>query len=275
MASPCEIIVETDDETRVRRMTETAATEVWRIEDKFSRYNPESVVSGINSGRTVTVDEETGMMLDFASHCYELSGGLFDVTSGIFRKIWKFDGSGRIPAERKIKSLLKMVGWDKVSWAKPTITLARGMEIDLGGIGKEYAVDRVLLILKEEFQGAFLVNLGGDVAAHGKRKDGQPWAVGIENPSRTGSAKIVLPLISGALATSGDCFRYVSRNGIRYGHIINPKTGWPEKDAPRSVTVMDDTCTNAGILATLAMLHGKEAENFLAAENVRYWAVRE
>jgi len=100
-------------------------------------------------------------------------------------------------------------------------------------------------------------------------------AVGIENPSRTGSAKIVLPLISGALATSGDCFRYVSRNGIRYGHIINPKTGWPEKDAPRSVTVMDDTCTNAGILATLAMLHGKEAENFLAAENVRYWAVRE
>src|SRR5262249_19569818 len=156
------------------------------------------------------------------------------------------------------------VGWEKVTWDPPCFTLPRGMEIDLGGIGKEYAVDRAAGLIAARTAHAHLVNFGGDLFASGLRSGGRPWSVGIEDPERTGEATLYRVEISRTgLATSGDARRFVLWRGKRLGHILNPRTGWPVEDAPRSVTVAAPTCIEAGTLATLAILHGTSASTFL------------
>ena len=180
--------------------------------------------------------------------------------------------------DRMSKKMLTRIGWNKVSWHPPNISMPKGMQVDLGGIGKEYAVDRVVLLLRDTTDASCLVNFGGDIAATGPRHKGDGWIVGIETPdtspdTATSNTK-VYELQQGALATSGDARRYLLKDGIRYGHILNPLTGWPVKEAPRSVTVIAGTCTEAGILATLAMLHGTQAEAFLDQQGVKYWSIR-
>jgi thiamine biosynthesis lipoprotein len=275
MASPCVVLVDTPDQALGAEVGEIVKTEAVRIEAKFSRYRP-SVVTHINehAGRPVEVDAETAGLIDYAALCYRLSEGRFDITSGVLRRAWKFDGSGLAPTEDQVRDALRFVGWQRVIWRKPTLQLAAGMEIDFGGIGKEYAVDRALELAKAHSSAAVLVNLGGDLRVSGPRQDGSVWRVAIEDVDRAGSAAGLLELAHGALATSGDAHRHVLKNGVRYGHILNPQTGWPLVDAPRSVTVHADTCTEAGLLAKLALLRGSGAEAFLQAEQVRAWCVR-
>jgi thiamine biosynthesis lipoprotein len=150
-----------------------------------------------------------------------------------------------------------------------------GMEIDFGGICKEYAVDRAATLLRESSSTATLVNFGGDLAVARPPERRSCWRVGIESADYpAGSAARLLDLSAGALATSGDARRFLVRDGMRYGHILDPRTGWPIADAPRSVTVAADTCTQAGMLSTLAMLEGQAAETFLDHQGVRYWVLR-
>jgi len=111
------------------------------------------------------------------------------------------------------------------------------MEIDIGGIGKEYAVDRALALAAGSTDAPMLVNLGGDLRVSGPRRDGSPWYVAIEDVDFAGSAASPLELSNGALATSGDAHRYVTGIGARFGHVLDPHTGWPISGAPRSVTV--------------------------------------
>jgi thiamine biosynthesis lipoprotein len=276
MASPCEILVEVQQEAEARVLCEAAEAETRRIETKFSRYRDDNIVHLMNdsSGQTVTVDEETADLLDFAHRCHEISGGRFDITSGVLRRIWKFDGSDRVPSRKQAKALLPLVGWPKITWHRPNIIVPVGMEIDLGGLGKEYAVDKVATLLAERTTAPLLVNFGGDLRAVGRRPAGRSWQVGVELPGIADAAGLKLELGVGALATSGDARRFLLRGGIRYPHILNPRTGWPVMRAPRSVTVLGDTCTEAGLLATLAMLHGDRAEKFLAEQGVRNWVMR-
>jgi thiamine biosynthesis lipoprotein len=276
MASPCELLVETDDAELARDLVDLAATEAWRIEKKFSRYRQDNIIHQINNaqGNAVTVDDETAKLLDFSAHCYEISNGLFDVTSGILCKAWHFDRSDRLPEPVAVEQLLQHVGWHKLQWRNPQLIMPDGMQLDFGGIGKEYATDKVLGILMQHCVLPLLVNFGGDLHCSGPRRFQQPWSTGIENPLQKGHAVNTLQLYRGALATSGNTFRYLQKDGKRYSHILNPKTGWPDTESPRSVTVAAENCTEAGILATLAMLHGREAEQFLEAQQVRYWIFR-
>jgi thiamine biosynthesis lipoprotein len=147
------------------------------------------------------------------------------------------------------------------------------MEIDFGGIGKEYAVDRAAALVAP-FTEHCLLNFGGDLRALGPRADRRPWQVGIEAVERLSTASRIVELYRGGLATSGDSRRFLLVNGRRYGHILDPTIGAPVIDAPRSVTVAADTCTDAGMLATLAMLRGAAAEAFLGEQGVRYWCYR-
>ena len=290
MASPCEILLEVDDEVLAAGLLNIAKQEALRIENKFSRYRTDNIIYKINhaNGSTVTLDEETAHLMDYANECYQLSEGRFDITSGVLRKVWKFDGSDNIPSDSDIRKLMPYIGWQKVNWQSPAILLPVGMEIDVGGIGKEYAVDRTALLLAEhmlaeqnpakQFAVSFLVNYGGDIRVYGPRRNGRGWYVGIENingsNSRVLSESKTIEIKVGAIATSGDARRYLLKNNIRYSHILDPLTGWPVKDAPRSVTVVADTCTEAGILSTLAMLQGKSAELFLDQQGVKYWCER-
>ena len=277
MASPCEILIESDDPDSAERLTRIAADEVWRIEDKFSRYLPGNIVGRINAcgGDPVVVDEETASLLDFAATLHTLSNGLFDITSGVLREAWTFDGGDRLPSPRAVEEILERVGWDKVSWQKPVLAMRPGMQVDLGGIGKEYAVDRVARWLAGATECSALVNFGGDLAITRAPRERDAWRVGIEPiTGRDPQGEIVLAIRTGALATSGDSSRFLLKGGVRYGHILDPRSGWPVDGAPRSVTVAADTCTQAGMLSTLAMLEGTEAESFLDGEGVRYWCRR-
>ena len=211
-------------------VAERVADCAWRIEDKYSRYRRGNVIDEINTagGRAVTVDEETAKLLDFAATLHDLSDGLFDVTSGVLRRAWTFDGGTRVPTQAEIDALLPLVGWDKVQWSRPKLRLPPGMQLDFGGIGKEYAVDQAVQIARNICSRGALVNFGGDLAVSRPRADGRPWRVGIENPAvRARAASRVLDLRHGALATSGDTHRFVLADGTRYSHILNPRSGWP------------------------------------------------
>jgi FAD:protein FMN transferase len=275
MASPCELLLETADTDAAREVGRRAAQEAWRIETQFSRYRPESIVSVINrsQGHAVAVDRETAALIDYAAQCHALSQGRFDITSGVLRRCWTFDGSDRIPEPAAVAALLPLIGFEKIRWQSPRITLPAGMEIDFGGIGKEYAVDRVLTLVAARFPGAALVNFGGDLAANRAPGTG-PWQVGVERPDTEREARLLLELSRGGLATSGDTHRFLLRDGVRYGHILDPRSGWPVRDTPRSVTVAAASCVEAGMLATFAMLQGSGAEAFLEEHGVRFWCLR-
>lgn len=277
MGSPCELLVDTDREDLARRLLEIVAAEAWRVEDKFSRYLPDNIVARINrsSGQPVTVDDETANMLDFAETLYKLSDRLFDITSGVLRQVWTFDGSDRVPSPADVEQVLDKVGWHRLTWQRPDIRLRPGMQIDFGGIGKEYAVDRAAALASQHASCGCLVNFGGDIAVAGRTRSARGWQVGIEAPgSENAMAQKLIRLQAGALATSGDARRYLLRDGKRYGHILNPTTGWPLDGVPRSVTVAAATCTQAGMLTTLAMLRGAGAEDFLRQQDVQFWCLR-
>ncbi|PTQ90446.1 FAD:protein FMN transferase [Agitococcus lubricus] len=276
MASLCEVLVDTDDENLVHRIARIASQEAWRIEEKFSRYRQDNIVYKINQcqGGSVTVDDETAELLDFAAQCYTLSGGMFDVTSGILRRVWRFDGSDLLANPEDVDALLAHIGWDKVRWNKPTIALPFGMELDFGGIGKEYAVDKVWQLISEHCDASVLINFGGDLRVTAPRRDGSAWQIGLENPEHTDSQTGIFSLSQGALATSGDSKRFLLKDGVRYSHILNPLTGWPITDAPHSVTVAAPTCIEAGMMATFASLQGTDAEIFLDAMEAPYWCLR-
>jgi len=272
MASPCELLVSGPGSAAALELGALVAQEAWRIERKYSRYRTDSLVAHIqrNPDREIEVDSETASLLDFASECYRLSGGRFDITSGILRRAWRFDGSDRIPEPAAITPLLALIGLDKIRWQSPKLRVPAGMELDFGGIGKEYAVDRAFELLAARCAAPFLINFGGDLRANRPQALG-PWQIGIERPDTDRQAAMVLELERGALATSGDSRRFLLKHGVRYGHILDPHTGWPVADAPRSVTVAASSCTEAGMFSTMALLHGAGAEAFLQQQGVRYW----
>jgi len=274
MASPCEVLFESDDEDEIKVLAKIAYDEAKRIEQKFSRYRDDNLVFQINhaNGEIIKVDDETARMLDYANQLYQLSDGLFDITSGILRRVWRFDGSDNIPSSQAVTEILPLIGWHKIKWENPYITLPEGMEIDFGGIGKEYAVDRTVQLIRAKSTQNFLVNYGGDLHASGPRKDGSGWAVGLDDPAHTGKNALAnLELKRGAVATSGDARRFLLCDGVRYSHILDPRTGWPVTKAPHGITVIATTCTEAGMLATFAMLQGREANSFLEQQKVEFW----
>jgi len=275
MASPCEILLPLMSQQAALAIGALAAKEAWRIEKKYSRYRDDSVTASIHlsRGTTIEVDEETASLLDFARECFDLSEGLFDVTSGVLRRAWTFDGSDRIPEAAAIECLLPLVGFEKLQWRSPKLLVPADMELDFGGIGKEYAVDRAYQLLAIRESTPFLVNFGGDLRANRPPPHG-PWRVGIERPDTDQETTLVLDLEHGALATSGDSRRYLLKDGVRYGHILNPLTGWPEVDSPRSITVAASSCTEAGLLSTVALLHGAGAQAYLEEQGVRYWLLQ-
>jgi thiamine biosynthesis lipoprotein len=259
MAAENEVQMHLCDEALADRAAEAAIGEVLRIEAKYSRYRPDSIVSRINAsagGEAVEIDEETRGLLDFAEAGWRESGGLFDITSGVLRKVWRFD-TNRVPSDADLGRVLPLIGWARVSIAEG-IRLRHGMEIDFGGFGKEYAVDRAAACLADAGVKSAMVNLAGDLAILGPQPDGSPWRVGIQHPRKRGALIAQVPVFSGAVATSGDYERYVEVDGVRHCHVLNPRTGRSARGF-QSVTVHASSCLVAGSAATIAMLQGREA----------------
>jgi thiamine biosynthesis lipoprotein len=277
MASENELQLHAEDEASARHAGDAAVADVLRIEAKYSRYRDDSVTTRINraaGGEPVAIDSETAALLAYADRCHAESGGLFDITSGVLRRVWDFRRMPpHLPESASLAAATALVGWSDVDWDERSIRLPRaGMEIDFGGIGKEYAADRVATICIEHGFGHGLVNLGGDVRVIGPQADGAPWRVGIRHPRKEGAATAVVELERGAVATSGDYERYFEIDGQRYCHIVNPRTGMPAAYW-QSVSVVAPLCIVAGSYATVAMLMERDGEAFLQQRSLAYIAV--
>ena len=274
MASPCELLMDGQDPLLAEQLTHAVVQETQRIERKYSRYRTDNLMHHINhsAGQTVAIDEETFRLLTFANTCYDLSDGLFDITSGVLRKAWRFDGSANIPSPAEVEALRPYIGWEQVVYNPTSVCLPIGFELDFGGIGKEYAVQNAAqLCHKLAPDCSVLINFGGDIQVTQPRASLPYWLVGIEDPRQQDSANAILKIAMGGLATSGDARRYLEKNGVRYSHILNPKTGYPILNAPRSVTVAAEHCVQAGLLATLSLLQGDKAGEFLTEQGVTHW----
>lgn len=275
MASPWEVHVAGADARETGHVCAQIAAEVKRIEHKYSRYRNDGLVHAINhaNGKRMHVDEETARLLDYAQALWETSDGLFDITTGALRRAWVFDGSDRVPSAAHIAAVLPFVGWQLVDWSGGALRLPPGMEIDFGGIGKEYAVDRALALAATHTARPVLINGGGDLAASAPPAADEPWRVGITT-GFAGHAP-TLQLFRGAVATSGDAHRYLLRDGVRYSHVLDPRNGCPVRNAPRSVTVVAASCSEAGGHSTIALLKGAGAETYLQELEVEHWIYRD
>ena len=268
MASVHELQLATADRALADRTAAAMIGEVRRIEAKYSRYRDDSVTTAINrdaGGRGVAIDAETAGLLRYADCCHAQSGGRFDITTGVLRRVWDFKRRPpRIPDEHEIACALELIGWNGVEWNDDRIRLPRaGMEIDFGGIGKEYAADRAAAICVEHGIGHALVNLGGDVRAIGTRVDGSPWRVGVRHPRGPGAVALV-DLADAAIATSGDYERFFELDGRRYCHLLDARRGFPVSHW-QSVSVVAPLAILAGSYATIAMLLEADARDFLDA----------
>jgi thiamine biosynthesis lipoprotein len=277
MAAEHELQLYADTRTDAEQAANAAVADVARIEAKYSRYRDDSVTTRINraaGAASVAIDAETAALLRYADHCFQLSDGRFDITSGVLRRVWNFAARPpRLPSAGEIASAQALIGWLRVEWDASAVRLpSAGMEIDFGGIGKEYAADRAATICADRGITQGLVNLGGDVRAIGGQPDGTPWRIGIRDPRAPERAIAGLDVLDGAVATSGDYERYFDLDGRRYCHILNPRTGAPVAHW-RSVSVVAPLCVVAGSCATIAMLLEERALEFLAAQRFDYCAV--
>ncbi|HET8875159.1 MAG TPA: FAD:protein FMN transferase [Casimicrobiaceae bacterium] len=277
MASVHELHLSTPDRALADRVAAAAIADVRRIESKYSRYRDDSVTSAINraAGRAaVAIDAETAALLRYADRCHAQSGGRFDITSGVLRRAWDFKRRPpRVPSHATLAAARELIGWDRVEWSDAAVRLPHaGMELDFGGIGKEYAADRAAVICRDLGIVHALVNLGGDVRAIGPRADGSPWCVGIRDPRREDATIASILVDDAAVATSGDYERYFEVGGRRYCHLLDPRTGLPVSQW-QSVSVAAPLAILAGSYATIAMLLERDAEPFLAPLGVAFLMV--
>jgi thiamine biosynthesis lipoprotein len=277
MAAENQLQLWAEEPAVAHRAAKAAIADVLRIEAKYSRYRDDSVTSAINraaGGAGVAIDAETAALLRYADQCYRLSDGLFDITSGALRRVWDWQRKPpALPATAALAAATTLVDWGSVDHDERSIRLPRvGMEIDFGGIGKEYAADRVATICVDHGVRHGIVNLAGDVRVIGPQPGPAPWRVGIEDPRRVHAVVAWLELSTGAVATSGDYERFFEIDGRRYCHILNPRTGMPVSHW-RSLSVVAPFCVVAGSYSTIAMLLEARAPAFLAAHRVPWLGI--
>ena len=276
MASPCELTLCGEEQHRTDRIAQTCIREARRFEQKYSRYLDHSITSQINSAagqHSTDIDQETHAILSFAGVCYAQSGGLFDITSGVLRRVWNKHIKS-LPEWTELKSCLDLIGWSKVDLSDNSIYLPmKGMELDFGGVVKEYAVDALTVMAKKLGIVHGLINLGGDIGIIGPRPGGEPWPIGIVHPQNKDTAIATIELTSGAITTSGGYERYFEIDGTKYSHLVNPKTGWPVESL-QSVTIAADKAIVAGSISSIALLKNEtESLDWLQASGAAYLAI--
>jgi len=273
MGCPCEIrLTSSDPEVH----SEQCLAEIRRFEARYSRYSENSLVSEINrnAGQKPTpVDDETDRILDYADVCFQLSAGRFDITSGVLRQVWQTNMQC-LPDADEIAKVTELIGWQKVERKPGEILLPHnGMQIDLGGVVKEYVADAVVQLARKLGVSSGIVNLGGDIAVIGPQPGGAAWDVGIADPDDSASAIATIQMSQGAITTSGGYERYIEIDNRKYSHLLDPTTGWPVENL-LGVSVIADQAVVAGSLSTIALLMPEdEALVFLAESGAPYLAI--
>ncbi len=264
MGSRFDITVVAQDSVSGNEYIDLAVDEISRIEKLISSWDPDSETSEINRNagiRPVNVDEELYGLIDRALAIARLTDGAFDITYASMDRIWKFDGSmTRKPSEEEVAASVSLVGYERVvmNAEEHSVYLPeKGMKIGFGGIGKGYAADKAKALLMSRGVSGGIVNASGDMNTWGNPPDGDAWKIAITNPVRKNNIFAALPVTERAVVTSGDYERFVMFDGIRYSHIINPKTGYPATGII-SVTVLAPRAELADALATSVFVMGAE-----------------
>lgn len=231
------------------------------FEARYSRFLSDSLVSCINAAAGkmwVEVDEETDRLFNLCNDLFFFTSGSFDPTALPLIRLWNWKANPpTVPTDEAIQAARTLTGWAKVQRRRGAIFLPQpGMCLDLGGIGKEYAVDLVLAMAAEYGVENVLVDFGQDIRVQGHPPGRPAWHVGLENPKNPGSCWGSVAVTHHAVASSGDYFRHFVHGGKRYGHIIDPRTGYPVDNGCLAVNVVATTCTIAGILSTSAFILG-------------------
>ncbi|MFV8465252.1 FAD:protein FMN transferase [Flavobacterium sp. LB1P62] len=264
LGSPFEITAVANDTIKSNEYIDLAVAEVKRIENLISDWIPTTQISEINRNagiKPVKVDTEVLELVERAIKISQITDGAFDISYASMDKIWKFDGSMKVmPTEEAIKKSVVKIGYRNIIINKKEQTIflkLEGMKLGLGGIGQGYIADKVkdLLVSKGCISG--IVNVSGDINAWGKQPDGKLWNVGIVNPLNKNKVFATFPLEDSAVETSGSYEKYVIFNGIRYSHIIDPRTGYPATGVV-SVSVFAKQTEVADALATGIFVLGVE-----------------
>lgn len=264
MGSRFEITVIAKDLTEANSYIDIAVGEITRIEKLISSWDPASQTSEINRNagiKPIKVDEELYNLIGRSVEISKLTEGAFDISFASMDKIWKFDGSmTQMPSEEAIKQSVAKIGYQNIILDPENFTVflkLEGMKIGFGGIGKGYAADKAKKLLMEKGVSAGIINASGDMNTWGKQPDGEFWKVAITNPMDKNKAFALLPLKDNAVVTSGNYEKYVTFNGVRYTHIIDPRTGYPATGII-SATVFAPKAEIADALATSIFVMGKD-----------------
>lgn len=269
MGSRFEITVVSSNEELGQINIEEAIAEITRIEKLISAWDPNSETSLINKNagiKPVKVSLELFHLLERAKQISELTEGAFDISFASMDKVWKFDGSMKeMPTKEQIMKSVAKVGYEKIildQKAQTVFLKEKGMKISLGAIGKGYAADKAkeLLISKQVIAG--LINAGGDLTTWGTKASGEKWLIGIANPLSKDKIFSWLPVVESSVATSGNYEQFVSFEGKKYTHIIDPRTGWPTSGI-NSVSIFAKSAELCDALATAVFIMGKESGLYL------------
>lgn len=259
LGTDCSILFHSLSNPQAAAYAKTAAQWVADFETRYSRFLPGSLVSKIGRAagkHPVMINDEDNRLFDICSSVYESTGGLVDVTARPLLNLWDYRKTPcKVPSESQIEEARALVGWELVERTSNSIFLPKpGMRLDLGGIGKEYAVDRVVELSGTLGIDAILVDFGGDIRCEGAPPKRDRWQIGIEDPSTLTASSESLFLKAGAVASSGNYRRSFSINNRTFSHIINPRSGRAVERSKQISTVVSDTCLRAGILATTACM---------------------
>ncbi|WP_374504727.1 FAD:protein FMN transferase [Flavobacterium sp.] len=264
LGSPFEITVVAKDSVEAKKYIDLAIAEVKRIENQISDWIPTTQISLVNKNagiQAVKVDSEVFDLVERAIKISEITEGAFDITYASMDKIWKFDGSmTSMPSEEMIKKSVAKIGYKNIVLDKPNQTIflkLAGMKLGLGGIGQGYIADKVKDVLLANGCKSGIVNVSGDINAWGRQSNNKQWTVGIINPMNKNKVFATFPLENSAVETSGSYEKFVVFNGIRYSHIIDPRTGYPAQGVV-SVSVFAKQTEIADALATGIFVLGVE-----------------
>jgi thiamine biosynthesis lipoprotein len=262
----------TDDSSAVADLAYEALLVLHEVDSLMSNWTDVSEVARINrlaSHDEVRAHPAVGEVLTIAQRIGDQSDGAFDITVEPLVRLWGFlGGQPSVPDQEAIDQTLAIVGWDRLTFDSTTLVIrfaSTGVKIDLGGIAKGYGVDRVADLLREAEVSNALIDLSGNMVALGNAAVRQGWSVGIRDPLDEHNYLARLRLLDEAIATSGDYEQFVSQDGQRFGHILDPRTGWPTRGLT-SVTVAAASATVADAWATALFVMGLEKARQVAQE---------
>jgi FAD:protein FMN transferase len=262
LGSDCELFFAASSEATAQRYVSEALTWLAAFEARHSRFLADSELSLINANagvRWTEIDPQTEILLDLCDQVNFSTQGAFDATSLPLSELWDWKHEhATLPSAEEIHAAQELIGWKRVQRAQGRVYLPqKGMKLDFGGVGKEFAVDCLTQIAIGCGIEHVMVDLGGDIAVRGEPPEGGGWYIALEDPTDRAKAYCGIRLRSGgAVASSGDYRRFFQYAGTTYGHIIDCRSGWPVAHGTRAASVIAPRCTMAGLLSTSAMILG-------------------